>query len=85
MRDGLNELLLLAEEDMKWLGDAARHFEEHASHLDEPKKSYMGLLAAVYRERAEMHQAAVEKLRDAKQPVKANILNRVIGGLGSPW
>ena len=85
MRDGLNELLFLAEEDINWLGDAARHFEQEASRLDEPNKSHLGLLAAVYRERAELHQATVEKLRNTKQPTKSNILIRLIGGLGAQW
>ena len=85
MRDGLSELLLLAEEDIKWLGDAAQHFEEEANRRDEPNKSHLALLAAVYRERADLHQTAVEKLRDTKQPAKSNILNRLIGGLGAQW
>ena len=86
MRDGLNELLLLAEEDINWLGNAAQHFEEHASQqVDEPRKLHLGLLAAVYRERARVHQALIERLRDTKQPAKSNILNKLIGGLGSPW
>ena len=85
VRDGLSELLLLAEEDIKWLGDAALRFEEMASQLHEPKKSHLGLLAAVYRERAGVHKAAVEKLRTTKQPPRSNILNRLIGGLGAQW
>ena len=52
MKDGLNELLLLAEEGMKWMDDAAQRFEEEAIQLDEPEKSKLGLLAAVYYERA---------------------------------
>jgi len=68
MKDGLNELLLLAEEGMKWMGDAAQRFEEEANRLDEPKKSKLGLLAAVYYERAEIHQTLVEKLRNTKPP-----------------
>ena len=85
MRDGLNELLLLAEEDIKWLGDAALRFEEMASQLHEPEKSNWGSRAAAYRERAEVHLAVVENLRHTKQPAKSNILNRLIGGLGAPW
>jgi hypothetical protein len=69
VRNGLNDLLLVAEEDITWLGDAAKRFEEEASQLDEPQKSSLGLLAAVYRERAEMHQALVEKLRPAKKHI----------------
>jgi hypothetical protein len=71
VRNGLNDLFLVAEEDITWLGDAAKRFEEEASQLDEPEKSSLGLLAAVYRERAEMHQALVEKLRPAKKPTKS--------------
>ena len=70
MRDGF-ELLLLVEEDIKWLGDAAKRFDELASQLDEPEKSKWGLLAAVYQERAKVHQELVEKLSDAKKPTKS--------------
>jgi hypothetical protein len=69
VRNGLNDLLLVAEEDITWLGGAAKRFEEEASQLDEPEKSSLGLLAAVYRERAEMHQALVA--RYAKKPTKS--------------
>ena len=51
MRAGLNELLMLAEEDIKWLDDAAQRFEELASQLHEPEKSNWGSRAAAYRER----------------------------------
>jgi hypothetical protein len=68
MKDGLNELSLLAEEGMKWMDDAAQRFEKEASQLDEPEKSKLGLLAAVYYERAGMHQTFVEKLRNTKPP-----------------
>ena len=69
--NGFNDVLLVAKEDITWLGDAAERFEEEASQLGEPEKSTLGLLAAVYRERAEMHQALVEKLRDGKKPSKS--------------
>ena len=49
MRDGF-ELLLLVEEDTKWLGDAAKRFDELARQLGEPEKSRWGLLAAVYQD-----------------------------------
>ena len=83
MSDGLDELLLLAEEEIKWLHDAARHFEQEASQLVEPKKSSLGLLAAVYRERAAVHRALVEKLHHTKQEAKSNIRNKLIAGLGA--
>lgn len=70
MRDGF-ELLSLVEEDIQWLSDAAKRFDELASQLDEPEKSKWGLLAAVYQERVEVHQELVEKLRDAKKPTKS--------------
>lgn len=85
MRNGFDELLLLAEEDIKWLDDAAQRFEELASQVDEPRKSDWDSHAAAYRERAEMHVAVVENLRHTKRPAKSNILNRLIGGLGAPW
>ena len=85
MRDGLNELLLLAEEDITWLGDAAKRFEEEASKREEPEKSTLRLLAAVYRERAEMHQALVENLGDGKRPTKSNTANKLMAGLRATW
>ena len=84
VRDGF-ELLLLAEEDITWLDSAARRFEEEASKLKEPEKSHLGLLAAVYRERAEMHQALVEHLRYAEEPTESNSRNKPIAGLGARW
>jgi hypothetical protein len=85
VRERLNELSLLAEEDIEWLGDAAQRFEELASQLDEPEKSNWALLATAYRERAAVRQALVEKLRDTKQLAKSNIRNKLIGGLGATW
>jgi hypothetical protein len=46
----------------------AQRFEKEPSQLDEPEKSKLGLLAAVYYERAGMHQTLVEKLRNTKPP-----------------
>jgi hypothetical protein len=85
VRNGRNALLLLAEEDIAWLADAAKRFEEQASLLDEPEKSNWGLLAVVYQERAKTRQALVEKLRQAKKPSKSNIINKLIAGLGATW
>ena len=66
MRNGLNELFSLAEENIKWLRDAARHIEKLTSQLEEPQKSEWALVAACYRERAEVHQTLVRKLRNGK-------------------
>ena len=64
MNELLKGALSLAEGDAKWLDDAARHFEECASQLNEKEKAELQLLAAVYRERAQVCQSLVGKARD---------------------
>jgi hypothetical protein len=65
MNDLLNEALSLAEGDAKWMEDAARYFEDYASQLIDGEKPKWELLGAVYRERAQVSQSAVGKVRQS--------------------
>jgi hypothetical protein len=50
------------EENKKWWEDAADLCEHKAKSLRSPDKEIELLLSAVYRERAEMHTIAIERL-----------------------
>ncbi|HWO30216.1 MAG TPA: hypothetical protein VNO32_15595 [Candidatus Acidoferrum sp.] len=62
MNELLREALSLAEGDARWLDDAARYFEDHASQLSDGEKSKWELLAAVYRERAQVSRNVAGKV-----------------------
>jgi hypothetical protein len=61
MSDLLNEVFSLMESDARWLNDAAQYFEDYANQLNDGEKPKWELLAAVYRERAQVSQNAVGK------------------------
>jgi hypothetical protein len=61
MNDLVKEVFSLVESDARWLNDAAQYFEEYASELNDGEKAKWELLAAVYRERAQLSQNAVGK------------------------
>jgi hypothetical protein len=63
MEDLLKEAFSLAEADARWLDDAARYFEDYASQLSEGEKAKWQLLAAVYRERAQLSKSVAGKVR----------------------
>ncbi|HWO33422.1 MAG TPA: hypothetical protein VNO32_31880 [Candidatus Acidoferrum sp.] len=65
MKELLTEALSLVEAEASWLHAAALYFEQHASKLIEDEKAEWQLLAAVYRERAQASQIAVEKVRQS--------------------
>jgi hypothetical protein len=61
MNDLVKEVFSLVESDARWLNDAAQYFEGYASLLNEDEQAKWQLLAAVYRERAQISQNAVGK------------------------
>ena len=85
MKDGLNGALLLIEEDIKWLRNAAQHFENLTNQLGVAEQPKWALLAACYQERAGMHEALLDRLRDARQPTKSSIREKLTVGLGATW
>jgi len=64
MNESIKEILSLAESEANWLDQTARHFEEFAAMFKEQEKAEWDLLAACYRERAQMIQRMVEKARE---------------------
>jgi hypothetical protein len=52
----LPEALSLIETDVKFLQDAAQYIEELASKLDSKERAEWSLVAAIYRERAKLHE-----------------------------
>jgi hypothetical protein len=54
MEDLLKEVLTFAEGTGRWLNEAAQHFENLAAQLAAEEKAKLHLLAAVYRERAQI-------------------------------
>jgi hypothetical protein len=56
VREHLQEAFSLIETDVKCLQDAAQHIEELASALDSKERAKWDLVAAVYRERAKLHE-----------------------------
>jgi hypothetical protein len=62
MNELLKEAFSQVEGDARWLEDAAQYFEDYASQLNEDEKAKWQLLAAVYRERAQLSEMAVRKV-----------------------
>jgi hypothetical protein len=61
------EVMSVIEDNVKWLNDAARHFETLAHKLGEEEKSKWSLLTTVYRERAKLHEELAMRLRGDAQ------------------
>jgi hypothetical protein len=65
MKEQLREVLSAAEGDASWLNNAAQFFEDFAANLKAGEKAEWDLLAAVYRERAQVMQSLAEKMRQS--------------------
>jgi hypothetical protein len=65
MEDLLKEVLTFAEGTGRWLNEAAQHFESLAAQLAAEEKAKWHLLAAVYRERAQISESLMAKTRDS--------------------
>ncbi|MGB7751139.1 MAG: hypothetical protein WCF88_06265 [Candidatus Acidiferrales bacterium] len=65
MEDLLKEVLTFAEGTGRWLNEAAQHFEILAAQLAADEKAKWHLLAAVYRERAQISESLMAKTRDS--------------------
>jgi hypothetical protein len=65
MEDLLKEVLTFAEGTGRWLNEAAQHFESLAAQLAADEKAKWHLLAAVYRERAQISESLMAKTRDS--------------------
>jgi hypothetical protein len=65
MEDLLKEVLTFAEGTGRWLNEAAQHFENLAAQLAADEKAKWHLLAAVYRERANIGQSLMAKTRES--------------------
>jgi hypothetical protein len=61
MNDLLKEVFSVVESDSRWFNDAAQYLEDYANQLNDGEKPKWELLAAVYRERAQLIQIAVGK------------------------
>lgn len=85
MANRFDELAPLFEEDIKWLRNAAQHFQHLTTQSGVAEESKWALLAACYQERAGMHQALLNTLRNTRRAAGSNLLNKVIGGLGALW
>jgi hypothetical protein len=68
MEDLLKEVLTFAEGTGRWLNEAAQHFESLAAQLAAEEKAKWHLLAAVYRERAQISESLMAKTRDSLVP-----------------
>jgi hypothetical protein len=68
MEDLLKEVLTFAEGTGRWLNEAAQHFENLAAQLAAEEKAKLHLLAAVYRERAQISESLMAKTRDSLVP-----------------
>ncbi len=65
MNKSVEEILSLAEDDAKLMEETARKFEQFAASLDnEEEKAELELLARAYRERAQIIQRIVGKVRE---------------------
>jgi hypothetical protein len=64
MNERLKEALSSAGVDARSLNDAARYFEAYASQLNDDERGKWQLLAAVYRERAQICQKVIETVRE---------------------
>jgi hypothetical protein len=65
MEDLLKEVLSFAEGTGRWLNEAAQHFENLAAQLAADEKAKWHLLAAVYRERAQISGTLMAKTRES--------------------
>ena len=65
MEDLLKEVLTFAEGTGRWLNEAAQHFEILAAQLAAEEKAKWQLLAAVYRERAQISGSLMAKTRES--------------------
>ena len=65
MEDLLKEVLTFAEGTGRWLNEAAQHFENLAAQLAAEEKAKWHLLAAVYRERAQISGSLMAKTRES--------------------
>ena len=65
MEDLLKEVLTFAEGTGRWLNEAAQHFENLAAQLAAEEKAKLHLLAAVYRERAQISGNLMAKTRES--------------------
>jgi hypothetical protein len=63
MNERLREVLSSAEVDAQWLDEAAQYFEAYASQLNDDERGKWQLLAAVYRERAQLCQISTGPMR----------------------
>ncbi len=59
-KDGILEFL---EQNAKWWEQAALACEQTGAHLASGEREVWRLMAAIYRERADMHNVLIEKLR----------------------
>jgi hypothetical protein len=64
LENPLVEVLSFVEGDVKWWEDAAQHCEELAHKLGGEEQAQLGLLCAVYRERAQSHRDLVARMRE---------------------
>jgi hypothetical protein len=73
MEDLLKEILTFAEGTGKWLSEAAQHFENLAAQLAADEKAKWHLLAAVYRERAQISGILMAKTRESLAAGEADL------------
>jgi hypothetical protein len=66
MNKSVEEILSLAEDDAKLMEETARKFQQHAANLsNEEEKAEFEMLAAAYRERAQVIQRIIRKVRES--------------------
>jgi hypothetical protein len=63
MRRLFNEAAKIIEDDVRWLHDAAEHFEEVAHMLPKPQRASWILLTDMYDERADIHARLAKRMR----------------------
>jgi hypothetical protein len=73
MNERLRAVLSSAEVDPERLDDAAQYFEVYASQLNDDERGKWQLLAAVYRERAQLCQIATGTMRGKQVADAKNI------------
>jgi hypothetical protein len=73
MEDLLKEVLTFAEGTGRWLNEAAQHFENLAAQLAAEEKAKWHLLAAVYRERAQISGSLMAKTRESLAASEAEL------------
>jgi hypothetical protein len=66
MHKSVEEILSLAEDDAKLMEETARKFQQYAANLNnEEEKAEFEMLAAAYRERAQVIQRIKRKVRES--------------------